>query len=142
MPNIYVASSWRNQHYPQVVKVLKDMGHEVYDFRNPSPNIKGFSWSELDPEWCDWSRQQYVENLAHPLPQLALGQDFRAMMWADTFILVTPCGRSAHLEFGWAIGNRKRTYIYLPERIEPELMYLLADKIFLDLEELLAELEN
>ena len=32
---IYVASSWRNEYYPEVVAKLREAGHEVYDFRNP-----------------------------------------------------------------------------------------------------------
>ena len=32
---IYVASSWRNTYYPQVVETLRQAGYEVYDFRNP-----------------------------------------------------------------------------------------------------------
>ncbi|MCQ2145827.1 MAG: hypothetical protein MJY72_08790 [Bacteroidales bacterium] len=32
---IYVASSWRNPHYPAVVAALRDAGFDVYDFRNP-----------------------------------------------------------------------------------------------------------
>ena len=32
---IYVASSWRNGVYPEVVAKLREAGHEVYDFRNP-----------------------------------------------------------------------------------------------------------
>ena len=34
MAKIYVASSWRNVFYPDVVQRLRDAGHEVYDFRN------------------------------------------------------------------------------------------------------------
>jgi hypothetical protein len=30
---IYVASSWRNEYYPEVVEKLREAGHEVYDFR-------------------------------------------------------------------------------------------------------------
>ena len=32
---IYVASSWRNEYYPEVVAKLREAGHDVYDFRNP-----------------------------------------------------------------------------------------------------------
>ena len=32
---IYVASSWRNGYYPDVVDKLREAGHDVYDFRNP-----------------------------------------------------------------------------------------------------------
>ena len=28
---IYVASSWRNEYYPEVVAKLREAGHEVYD---------------------------------------------------------------------------------------------------------------
>lgn len=35
MASIYVASSWRNPYYPEVVNRLKAEGHDVYDFRNP-----------------------------------------------------------------------------------------------------------
>lgn len=29
---IYVASSWRNEYYPEVVQKLRDAGFDVYDF--------------------------------------------------------------------------------------------------------------
>ena len=31
---IYVASSWRNTFYPEVVARLREAGHDVYDFRS------------------------------------------------------------------------------------------------------------
>jgi hypothetical protein len=37
---IYVASSWRNAEQPEIVGLLRDLGHEVYDFKNP-PNRSG-----------------------------------------------------------------------------------------------------
>ena len=37
---IYVASSRRNEYYPEVVTKLREAGHKVYDFRNlPSDGI-------------------------------------------------------------------------------------------------------
>ena len=35
MAKIYVASSWRNVFQQDVVNILRDLGHEVYDFKNP-----------------------------------------------------------------------------------------------------------
>ena len=32
---LYIASSWRNAHYPAVVEALRGAGFDVYDFRNP-----------------------------------------------------------------------------------------------------------
>jgi hypothetical protein len=47
--------------------------------------------------------------------------------------LHSPCGRSAHLEAGWAIGQGKPTAILLHEdKFEPELMYRMADLIACD----------
>ena len=59
------------------------------------------------------------------------------MKWADAFVLLLPCNRSAHLEAGWAIGRGKPTVIYTPEPSEPELMYLLADAVVVSEGELL-----
>ena len=47
---IYVASSWRNERQPEVVRCLRQRGHEVYDFRHPTPGDFGFRWSEIDLE--------------------------------------------------------------------------------------------
>ena len=35
MAKIYVASSWRNVFQQDVVAILRDLGHEVYDFKTP-----------------------------------------------------------------------------------------------------------
>ena len=42
---IYVASSWRNSDYPEVVEKLREAGHDVYDFRNPPSGDESFKWS-------------------------------------------------------------------------------------------------
>lgn len=42
MAKIYVASSWRNPYFPEVVKRLRAEGHDVYDFRNPPHGGNGF----------------------------------------------------------------------------------------------------
>ena len=40
---------------------------EVYDFRNPEEGDNGFHWSEIDPNWEDWSAQRYAELIDHPV---------------------------------------------------------------------------
>lgn len=126
---IYVASSWRNAHQPKVVNMLRELGHEVYDFRNPKEGDNGFRWSELDPDgWENWSPQRYREILRHPVSVAAFEQDFQAMEWADTCLLVLPAGRSASWELGWSVGAGKRVAVYMPDKMEPELMYGGAGK--------------
>jgi nucleoside 2-deoxyribosyltransferase len=133
---IYLASSWRNPHQPHAVELLRELGNEVYDFRNPRPGDNGFAWSEIDPDWIGWHPAQFRDLLRHPIAQAGFQSDFDAMEWADTFVLLLPCGRSAHLEAGWAIGAGKPTCIVLHEdKFEPELMYLMAAEIVTDIED-------
>lgn len=58
--HIYLASSWRNAQYQQVLELLRAAGHEVYDFRNPTPGERGFSWDQLDPNWQGWTPRQFM----------------------------------------------------------------------------------
>lgn len=136
---IYVASSWRNQLQPSVVTQLRSAGHEVYDFKNPEPGDNGFHWSEIDPDWKSWGQEEFRSALNHPVAESGYGKDFDAMEWADAFVLVMPCGRSAHLELGWAIGAGKPAYILLDDG-EPELMYRMATVLCVSIEEVLNEL--
>ena len=56
--------------------------------------------------------------------------DRDALHWCDTLVLLLPCGKSAHLEAGYAMGQGKQTFVVLSdEGFEPELMYLLGDNI-------------
>jgi hypothetical protein len=65
--------------------------------------------------------------IEHPLALDGFSKDYEAMVRADTFVLVLPCGKSAHLELGWAVGAGKRTAILLEDPVEPELMYKMVD---------------
>ncbi len=130
---IYVASSWRNEYQQEVVKTLRELGHEVYDFRNPSEGDSGFSWAEIDPNWEQWTSEEYVNALNHPTAERGFEFDFEAMKWADCCVMVLPCGRSANTEAGWMKGVGKKVYIYQPIPQEPELMYKIYDGFIFDI---------
>ena len=145
---IYVASSWRNDHQPGVVRALRDEGHEVYDFRNPhqtGPDRRragrGFHWSEIDPQWKSWSPSEFRAALSHELAADGFHSDKDGLDWCDACVLVLPCGRSAHLEAGYAVGKGKLTLVLLSDG-EPELMYRFFDGIAVTLEELLVALSQ
>lgn len=121
--NIYVASSWRNFAQPAVVHALRECGHEVYDFRRPSPGNKGFSWSEIDPKWKEWTPEQYRKALSHPIAMAGYLLDSNALLVCDACVLVLPSGRSASWELGYAMGKGKRGYVLQMDKEEPELMY-------------------
>jgi hypothetical protein len=138
-----------------MVIYLRSLGHEVYDFRNPrtgGPNDpraleKGFHWSEIDPEWQTWEPGQYRRHLlGHQLAADGFAGDWSAMNWADTGVLLLPCGRSAHLEAGYFVGHPdKELHILLQpgrEGFEPELMYLLGAGLHVSVIDLADALER
>ena len=136
MAKIYVASSWRNEYYPEVVRCLREAGHEVYDFRKPPHGGTGFHWTDVDPNASDWTFEEYAEGLKHPKAERQFEADLKALEWADTCVLVLPCGRSAHTEAGWMAGAGRRVIAYIPEMVEPELMYKLFSQVVGNLEDL------
>ncbi len=138
---IYVASSWRNEFQPGVVKLLSSFGHLVYDFRNPPNGSGGFAWSDIDSNWVNWTSEEYRNALGHPIAKRGFHSDYEGMKWADTCIMVLPCGRSAHSEAGWMAGQKKEVYVYCPVKQEPELMYRLYNGIFIDEKELIQMFE-
>lgn len=151
--NIYVATSWRNQYQPEVIKAIKEYGKlnninfEVYDFRNPSTEYGGFSWAEIDVNYKNWTVEQYKEALRHPRAEQGFGFDQEALAICDVCVLVLPCGASAHLEAGWVGGSGGTVIIYAPEIKEAELMYKLFDydgttPIYSDMDSVLEVLGN
>lgn len=148
--HLYIASSWRNTYYPEVVTALREAGHEVYDFRNPPtdtpslPNAKGFRWTDVDINCTDWTPAEYQANLSHPLAEQQFKNDIEAMTACDACVLVLPCGRSAHTEAGWFAGQGKKVFAYIPDKdsFEPELMYKLFTTVCISLDELKEELKK
>ena len=137
---IYVASSWRNSYQPAVVASLRTAGHEVYDFRNPASGNTGFHWSEIDPDWLNWTPGGFRRSLDHRLALRGFGLDFGAMKEAEACVCVTPCGPSAHLEAGYFVGAGKPLIFFIPERCEPDLMYKMANRVCITLAELIEQL--
>lgn len=137
MAKVYVASSWRNQYYPEVVKQLIEHHHDVFDFRNPPDGKGGFFWRDVDPNWEQWKTQDYIHHLRNEWAEYGFQRDYYAMKEADACVLVLPCGRSAHSEAGWMAGAGKKVFVFIPEKQEPELMYKLFSGITDSLEQLL-----
>ncbi|MCL2464224.1 MAG: hypothetical protein FWF28_04050 [Micrococcales bacterium] len=134
---VYVASSWRNERQPEVVAALREAGQEVYDFRTSGPGERGFSWRDvgLAPERTapgagdTVPADDYLAALRHPVARAGFDVDFAAMQWSEACVLVLPCGRSAHLELGWAVAAGRWTAILLDDPCVPELMYAAVDLV-------------
>lgn len=121
---IYVASSWRNQRQPIVVNCLRHSGHDVYDFRKD-----GFGWHEVDANWEQWTAEEYVAALTHEHSIRGFNRDMKNLMECDVCIMIMPCGPSASMEMGWAVGAGKKVAVYIPATREPDLMVKMADLV-------------
>ena len=129
---IYVASSWKNKIQPEVVKELNAIGYDVYDFKAKN-HI--FAWSFYKEPYKKWSQgifdPYYWTAMADSRVHSCYSRDMKALNDCDICVLLCPCGRSAHLEAGYAKGSGKKLYIVISkEEFVPELMYKMADIIF------------
>lgn len=125
MSKIYVASSWRNIYQSIVVRLLRELGHEVYDFKD----AEGFHWSEIDEKWQTWTPEEYIKGLQHSCSNRGFNRDMEALKNCDVCVYIMPCGVSASLEAGWACGAGKRVFVYVPELREPDLMVKMAELV-------------
>ncbi len=132
--DIYVASSFRNERQHEVVRRLREDGHEVYDFHD----APGFHWRDLDPNWDSWTPNELRFILNNdPRVRAAYECDKIALDWCDAVVYVLPCGKSASLELGYAVGAGKRTAVLLDDSGEPETMFKLADIISLTIDDVI-----
>lgn len=135
--SVYVASSWRNLRYPEVLERLRAEDIPHYDFKQPRPGIGGFHWSDVwkdiaaegdgANDWRTARGEDVLRMLNHPIAADGFHHDYSALFRAQQLLMVMPCGRSAHLEAGYAIGKGKPTVILLDTESEAELMWKLAD---------------
>lgn len=140
---VYVASSWRNALQSEVVSLLREDGHEVYDFREPTPGNRGFSWHGLDPSIPPGATDpdlvvpaaQIQSMLKHPIAEDGFAVDMAALEWCEACVLVLPCGRSAHLEAGWASGAGRFTAVLLADG-QPDLMHKMCHRLCVTTDEL------
>lgn len=135
---LYIASSWRNANYPEVVRRLRKQGFDVYDFRNPPSGAPSFKWHLVGEDWQEWPPEQYRDKLNHPLAERQFTNDRSC----DACVLVLPCSRSAHTEAGWFAGAGKPVVAYIPEKVEPELMYKLFTAVCCSLDEVVNNLKQ
>jgi hypothetical protein len=106
---IYIASSWKNAlEVRKLAKILESEGHQVYDFTDET---KHFSFNLNDV--ANRNEIEYIKFLEDiPESRKAFDVDKAGLEWADTVIMLQPCGRSSHLELGYGVGKGKTGYIY------------------------------
>lgn len=145
MSRIYISSSWKNVYQPVLVEELRRRGHKVYDFRHPSGRNDQNVWESVC-ERLGLGKKYWLGSLTPKEFKMVLTdkeaiarfkEHFAAMQDADTCIILLPCGRSSHAEAGFMNGLGKRVFVMdTSQEVTPELMYLMFDDYFYDVEEL------
>lgn len=137
MTKLYLIGSLRNSRIPIIAQELRAAGFSVFD-----------DWFAAGPEADDWW-QRYEAGRGHSyaeaLKGLAAEHVFRFdrthLACADVVVLVTPCGKSGHLELGWSLGQGKQGYILLDAPVERfDVMYKFANGVVESVPELIEEL--
>ena len=134
---VYVASSWRNKKHSVVVELLRSEGFDVYNFKEGSP----FGWHEISENWENWTPEEFITALGHPLAESAYSRDMCALAGCHVCILLNPCGVSSHQELAWACGAGKQVYIIVDSGNPPELMYKMA-KLCTTIEEAIVDIKD
>lgn len=141
---VYVASSWRNPFYENVVNALEAENYAVWNWRNPPTGDPGFSWQHADPNYNGGvvNMEVYKRLLATPQANRGFRNDKLGMRFADFGVLLLPSGRSAHNEAGYMCGKGKPVHVLrmIPE--EPDLMYKLFASISETIPELIASMKG
>lgn len=100
---------------------------------------------QVNTDWRQWTPEKFISelNLNNPVSARGFPLDKQALDDCDVCVCVLPCGRSAHLEAGYAAGRGKKVIFCLhPDKFEPELMYLLGDGCVVTTRELASALEK
>ena len=129
---IYIASSWKNQaQVIELAKALEANGFEVDAFCRASDTRYAFHWSELVDDEDELGDYDAIQFLADSRTQRAYHEDKKWLDWSECVIMLMPCGRSSHLEAGYAKGQGKHLFIY-GEFIKGEfdVMYGFANGLY------------
>ena len=136
---IYVIGSLRNPRVPQIANTLREHKFDVFD-----------EWYAAG-EKADDAWRAYEKAKGNALPTALKGYAAQHVFLLDKFhldrcsavVLLTPAGKSGHVELGWALGRGKKGYILLdsdPDRYD--VMYGFADGVFFHLTQLIDELSK
>ena len=132
---IYIASSWHNPYLNDIVSILNDRNHEVHDFRatgatRPAPppftGAAGSAGNRLGGP--DGSLDSVMSFLHLPSTQSRYQLQCAALVEAEVLLCGLPCGRSAHVELGMALGL-SIPVVLVHDGIEPDLMHLGVDAV-------------
>lgn len=111
--NVYISSSWKNRARVRVLAVLlREAGHEVYDFTDPSCRKTPELPPEKFPEQFDPLKHNYEQYLrANPSWGATVMENQEAIQRCDAVVLLLPCGNDAHADWAYGVGLGRRSAV-------------------------------
>jgi hypothetical protein len=135
---IYIAGSLANGDCTRALaSKLRNYGWHVFDdwlSSGPDADTHAYNhYQSLGLEYDSMLLQKAVKN--------TFNFDKKWIDWCDVFIMYHPCGKSAHIELGYA-SQKKITYVLFPERWPDRLdvMYNFADGVFCNADDMCSEI--
>ena len=135
---IYLIGSLRNPEIPSITKRLMDAGISVFSEWYGAGERADDSFKEYHKDLG----RTYLEALETDAAKIIFTFDKDHIDQADAVILVNPCGRSGHVEFGYAVGKGKKAYYLLDDPNRWDLMLQFATGIFTNLDDIIKEIKN
>lgn len=117
--NIYLSSSWKNRDRVRALaEVLRNYGHEVYDFTDPRCRATPEIPPERFPDQFDPERHNYRDYLeAVPEWRQAVDCNRKAIEECDLVVLMLPSGNDAHADAFYGLGLGKHLIVCGQPRI-------------------------
>lgn len=133
---IYLIGSLRNPEIPLIGNKIRARGLECFD-----------DWfaagPEADDKWRDYEKSRghsYIDALSGLAAEHVFEFDLAHLTRATEVVLCLPCGKSAFMELGWALGCGKKGYILLDNPERWDVMYKFATRVSDNLEEILDDI--
>ena len=108
-PVVYVIGSLRNPNIPQLGNDIRALGIEAVDNWLATGEIADDTWNK----YSDIRGRSYKEALQSREAAHTFNFDKAYLNLADAVVMLFPVGKSAGLEFGYAIGQGKKGYILI-----------------------------
>lgn len=121
---LYIGGSLRNEQVLFMAQEIKDSFPNLYVFAD---------WMAAGPHaddaWRDYEKAMgytYEQALRRPAAENVFYFDKSHLDTSDAFLLVLPCGRSAHMELGYMVGQGKKTAVFIDDPDRWDVMYQFA----------------
>ena len=138
MKSVYIIGALKNPIVPEFTNRLVEEGFDAFsEWYTPGPEADSFLLDYAKRR--GWSYKQALNSYA---AEHIFNFDVRHLEAADIVVMLAPCGKSCHMEFGWHARTGKPGFILFdgePERFD--LMYRFATDVFFHCEDLFEALK-